>query len=133
VADVKPQRGLMAYHAAAPDQGLDEGLAHFYFHQLLSALVSRAGHVQSGTRLMCVAQEYIHGQGIAHRDVKPENLLLDAQGASAGGEARRRSPLRCRQSQARRLWPVQRVQVPRAGARPAGSVWQPTVHRTRGE
>ncbi|PWN46204.1 Pkinase-domain-containing protein [Ceraceosorus guamensis] len=45
-----------------PDQGVEEDLAHFYFMQLIAAL------------------EYCHGQGIAHRDVKPENLLLDSQG-----------------------------------------------------
>lgn len=46
----------------APDYGLDEDLAHFYFTQLVAGL------------------EYIHSQGVAHRDIKPENMLLDAEG-----------------------------------------------------
>ncbi|KOS12473.1 camk camkl chk1 protein kinase [Malassezia pachydermatis] len=46
----------------APDVGVDEDLAHFYFTQLMAGLV------------------YIHGQGVTHRDIKPENMLLDAQG-----------------------------------------------------
>lgn len=46
----------------APDVGVDEDLAHFYFTQLIAGLV------------------YIHAQGVTHRDIKPENMLLDAQG-----------------------------------------------------
>ena len=45
-----------------PDVGIDEELAHLYFHQLVSCL------------------EYLHGHGICHRDLKPENMLLDDQG-----------------------------------------------------
>lgn len=46
----------------APDYGVDEDLAHFYFQQLLAGL------------------EYVHAQGVSHRDIKPENMLLDAEG-----------------------------------------------------
>lgn len=46
----------------APDVGVGEEVAHFYFLQLLSALT------------------YVHGEGVCHRDLKPENLLLDAAG-----------------------------------------------------
>lgn len=45
-----------------PDRGFPEAVCHFYFIQLLRAL------------------QYLHERGIAHRDVKPENLLLDAHG-----------------------------------------------------
>lgn len=45
-----------------PDVGVDEGIAHFYFKQLISAV------------------EFIHTKGVAHRDIKPENILLDSKG-----------------------------------------------------
>ncbi|XP_074276254.1 CBL-interacting serine/threonine-protein kinase 4-like [Silene latifolia] len=44
------------------DHRLPEPLARRYFHQLVSAL------------------HYCHRNGVAHRDVKPQNLLLDDQG-----------------------------------------------------
>ncbi len=53
---------LTAAHDTAPDQGVPDDLAHFYFTQLIAGL------------------EYIHAQGITHRDIKPENLLLSATG-----------------------------------------------------
>ncbi|KAI0319448.1 kinase-like domain-containing protein [Amylostereum chailletii] len=46
----------------APDVGLSEDTAHFYFRQILDGV------------------RFIHGEGVCHRDLKPENLLLDAAG-----------------------------------------------------
>jgi serine/threonine-protein kinase Chk1 len=37
-----------------PDVGIDEEIAHFFFHQLTSAV------------------SYLHTNGICHRDLKPE-------------------------------------------------------------
>ncbi|KAL5032627.1 Chk1 protein kinase [Batrachochytrium dendrobatidis] len=45
-----------------PDVGIDEDLAHLYFHQLVSGM------------------DYLHTRGISHRDLKPENMLLDDLG-----------------------------------------------------
>ncbi|KMT17716.1 hypothetical protein BVRB_2g036610 [Beta vulgaris subsp. vulgaris] len=45
-----------------PDHRFPEPLARKYFHQLVSAL------------------HYCHRHGVAHRDVKPQNLLLDEEG-----------------------------------------------------
>lgn len=42
-----------------PDFGMDNDLAHKYFCQLIGGV------------------EYLHSKGIVHRDVKPENLLLN--------------------------------------------------------
>ena len=42
--------------------GFGEGLARRYFRQLVSAL------------------RYCHGEGVFHRDVKPENILIDERG-----------------------------------------------------
>jgi serine/threonine-protein kinase Chk1 len=44
------------------DKGVGEDLAHFYFSQPISAI------------------SYMHSKGIAHRDMKPENVLLSAEG-----------------------------------------------------
>ncbi|KAL1939250.1 hypothetical protein VTO73DRAFT_10053 [Trametes versicolor] len=46
----------------APDEGIDEDTAHFYFCQLIDGL------------------QYLHTEGVCHRDMKPENLLLDGSG-----------------------------------------------------
>ncbi|BGP50608.1 Chk1 protein kinase [Rhodotorula kratochvilovae] len=45
-----------------PDVGVDTDIAHLYFRQLISGL------------------KYLNQHGICHRDVKPENCLLDGHG-----------------------------------------------------
>ena len=44
------------------DEGVGEDIAHVYFSQLISAI------------------SYMHSKGVGHRDVKPENMLLSADG-----------------------------------------------------
>ncbi|KAF8992332.1 kinase-like domain-containing protein [Cyathus striatus] len=46
----------------APDVGVGEEVAQHYFNQLIAGM------------------DYIHKQGVRYRDLKPENLLLDAAG-----------------------------------------------------
>ncbi|KIJ89973.1 hypothetical protein K443DRAFT_64405, partial [Laccaria amethystina LaAM-08-1] len=46
----------------APDVGVGDQVAHYYFNQLLAGM------------------EYIDSQGVCHRDLKSENLLLDVAG-----------------------------------------------------
>ncbi|KAL2896526.1 CBL-interacting serine/threonine-protein kinase 4 [Bienertia sinuspersici] len=48
--------------AKRPDHRFTEPIARKYFHQLVSAI------------------HYCHQNGVAHRDVKPQNLLLDDEG-----------------------------------------------------
>ncbi|BGP57421.1 Chk1 protein kinase [Rhodotorula sphaerocarpa] len=54
--------GLYMVLDLAPDVGVDQEIAHLYFRQLIAGL------------------KYLNGHGICHRDVKPENCLLDGQG-----------------------------------------------------
>lgn len=85
-----------------PDLGMEPGLAHHFFKQLLSGVVclslecltepamspcdcphlcvSVCACVHSLLPLVTPTQEYLHERGVAHRDIKPENLLLDGYG-----------------------------------------------------
>lgn len=69
---------LCAILTAAPDVGIPEDLAKFYFAQLLDGVV-RALYLE-GSHTSTDTQEFMHAKGIAHRDIKPENLLLAANG-----------------------------------------------------
>ncbi|KAF9647634.1 Pkinase-domain-containing protein [Thelephora ganbajun] len=64
----------------APDVGIDEEIAHYYFTQILSGMV-RSPSAMTHTQLNWFhPQDYIHREGVCHRDLKPENIMLDAAG-----------------------------------------------------
>lgn len=74
---------------AAHDADVVDGI-HYYVMELvngddLSVHVKEQGPLPVGKAVDCVLQaarglEYAHGEGIVHRDIKPHNLLLDADG-----------------------------------------------------
>jgi cGMP-dependent protein kinase 2 len=67
-----PQRGSLRQGCLAPKvkmwQGMDEPMARFYVASIVLAL------------------EYLHDNGIIYRDLKPENVLIDAQGYAKLGD-----------------------------------------------
>lgn len=93
---------------AAPDIGVDQEIAHLYFRQLIAGLVSvpsfllllfffsslfvfwiGEGSTCMRSHALCCslyadprirAQKYLNTHGICHRDVKPENCLVDGNG-----------------------------------------------------
>ncbi len=67
--------------------GEDEGLMYFVMGyvegEALSVRVQREGrlHTAEAVRVLCELADalgYAHGRGVVHRDVKPENILLEA-------------------------------------------------------
>jgi serine/threonine-protein kinase Chk1 len=68
----------------APDYGVDDNLAHYFFNQLIDALVSTHSSIVHFSHFVAQhleSKRFIHGtMGVCHRDLKPENILLDAHG-----------------------------------------------------
>ena len=54
--------GELFHHLRQCKGGFDETRARFYAAEIVSAL------------------EYLHGQGVVYRDLKPENVLIDSEG-----------------------------------------------------
>lgn len=64
----------------APDVGVGDEVAHFYFNQLIDGMVRTKAYVCFSYLLTYLSKDYIHSQGVCHRDLKPENILLDVAG-----------------------------------------------------
>lgn len=77
LVSVFAEAGLVA---TAPDVGVDEDMAQFYFTQLVSGIVRSRSMPTLAGQLKSYLQKFMHGQGVCHRDLKPENLLLNSRG-----------------------------------------------------
>ncbi len=80
--------GIVSVYSAGESNGLAYFVMEYVPGESLRDLLTREGTVtgeraQTILREIALALDYAHAQGLVHRDVKPENILLDADSGRA--------------------------------------------------